>query len=143
MGAKLQKWKPVERRQGDNFKKCTAAWKKIGILTDTLLRSIFSKLGNRLGMMRTSSYVSFTQEDIPSPVSFGQFAAMIFSAGADMAARQFCTSTSIAFGNLFFKIHSSFFSVLSFSLTLVPKLACVHSSGSKATLFHSLQVRMA
>ena len=28
---------------------------EIGILTETLLRSIFSKLGKRLGMMRTSS----------------------------------------------------------------------------------------
>ena len=43
--------------EGDKFKKCTTASRreKIGILTETLLRSIFSRLGKRLGMIRTSS----------------------------------------------------------------------------------------
>ena len=51
------------------------------------------------------------QLESPKPVSFGQLAAIIFRAGELIAALQFRTSTSMALGNLFVRIHSSFFQV--------------------------------
>merc|ERR1719445_1226605 len=76
-------------------------------------------------------------------MSLGQLAAMILRAGAPMAALQLQTSTSNAFGNLFFKIQSKFFSVLAFSFILFPRFAWVHRLGSRATLHQTLQVLIA